>query len=239
MDLTIVVPTRNEKDSVGELINRTQRALDPTGMTFEILFVDDSDDATPEAVRDTRDAGRPVRLLHRAAGEREGGLAGAVRMGLDDADESQLLAVMDGDLQHPPEVLPELVDAARNADVVVASRFVAGGGSTAGLSGPARRFVSQATRSAARAAIPQARPVRDPLSGCFLVRGDVVRGVGLRAGGFKILLEILARGRWSNVAEVPIRMAPRAHGQSNAGWQEGVAYARQLVGLRREARLRR
>ncbi len=236
MDLTVVVPTRNEVSAVQELTARTQSALGPAGVDYEILFVDDSDDATPQEVMRHRDAGEPVRLIHREPGDRDGGLATAVQAGFEDARESQLLAVMDGDLQHPPEVLPHLVDAAyQGADVVVASRFVDGGGESAGLAGPLRRFVSQATRGAARAALPDARPVKDPLSGCFLVRREVVADVPLEAKGFKILLEILARGRWSQVAEVPMRMSTRAHGQSNAGWREGIDYAQQLIRLRRDS----
>jgi dolichol-phosphate mannosyltransferase len=232
MDLTVVVPTRNEAATVDELADRTTRALDETGLSFEILFVDDSDDGTPSAVQRARRRGLPLRLLHRPAAERHDGLAGAVRAGFDDANGSTLLAVIDGDLQHPPEVLPRLVAAVQQgADVAVGSRFVDGGGDVAGLDGRGRRVISRATRESARLTLRRVRPVRDPLSGCFLVRRDVVATAGLQTSGFKILLEILVRGRWSRVAEVPIRMAPREIGHSKAGLREGIRYVLLLARL--------
>lgn len=232
MDLTVVVPTRNESANVAELAERATRALIPAGIAFEILFVDDSDDDTPARVLDAKGRGLPVRLLHRPVGSRRNGLAGAVTAGFDDAADSRMLAVIDGDLQHPPEVLPRLVDAVHGgADVVVGSRFVDGGGDVSGLDGPSRRMISRVTRNAARLTLRRARRVRDPLSGCFLVRRDVVSGAPIQTNGFKILLEILVRGRWNRVAEVPMRMAPRPAGDSKAGVREGIRYLRLLARL--------
>jgi dolichol-phosphate mannosyltransferase len=232
MDLTVVVPTRNEAANVDELADRAARCLDATGISFEILFVDDSDDDTPAKVRSAQARGLPLRLLHRPVGERSDGLAGAVRAGFDRSDDSAMLAVMDGDLQHPPEILSRLVNAMHDgADVAVASRFVSGGGDVAGLDGPLRRMVSRTTRIAARLTLRRVRPVHDPLSGCFMLRREVVTAGSLQTSGFKILLEILARGRWSRVVEVPIRMQPRGLGTSKADLREGVRYARLLARL--------
>ena len=197
-----------------------------------MLVVDDSDDDTPKRVRRAAEAGAPVRLCHRDVDERDGGLAGAVRRGIELSADSSAFAVMDGDLQHPPELLPDLVDAVQgDADVAVASRYVPGGGDIAGLDGRGRRWTSRAARNAARLLLARARRVEDPMSGFFAVRRDVVDGAPLRASGFKILLEILVLGRWARVAEVPLRMDARAAGDSKAGLREGLAYAAQLVRL--------
>jgi dolichol-phosphate mannosyltransferase len=243
MELTVIVPTRNESETIEELVDRVDETMRPLDLDYEVLVVDDSDDDTPERVRRVAHGGAPVRLCHRLPHERENGLAGAVQRGMDIASDSQAIAVMDGDLQHPPELLPELVDAVRrDADVAVASRYVDEGGSVAGLDGRGRRLTSRAARLAARLLLGRARGVEDPLSGFFAVRRDVVAGAPLQARGFKILLEILVLGRWARAVEVPLRMEPRAGGESKAGAKEGLAYAGQLVRLLRASlslRLRR
>ena len=135
--VTVIVPTYNERDNVAELVARTARAL--SDRDAEILFVDDSTDGTAlEVERVAADAPPlPVRVIHRD--DNSGGLGGAVVVGLR-AAESDVCIVMDGDLQHPPELLPVLLDrhADGDADVVAASRYV-GGGDTSGL-GTAMRF---------------------------------------------------------------------------------------------------
>jgi dolichol-phosphate mannosyltransferase len=234
MELTVIVPTRNESATIEELVDRVDETMRPLGLDYELLVVDDSDDDTPARVERVANDGAPVRLCHRAPDEREDGLAGAVRRGIDLAAGSRTIAVMDGDLQHPPELLPELVDAVKDdADLAVASRYVATGGGVAGLDGRGRRLTSRAARAAARLLLGRARSVEDPLSGFFAVRRDVVEGAPLQARGFKILLEILVLGRWRRAVEVPLRMQPRAGGESKAGMREGMAYAGQLARLLR------
>ncbi len=129
MDISVIVPTFNEGPNVAELVRRTTDAL--LGRDVEIIFVDDSRDDTPDIIRAvaaTSDV--PVRLIHRD--EPVGGLGGAVVEGIK-AAVSDFCVVMDGDLQHPPEVIAELLARAEmgDADVVVASRYIAGGTSTA------------------------------------------------------------------------------------------------------------
>ena len=232
MDLTVIVPTRNERETIEELVDRVDESMRPLDVDYEVLVVDDSDDDTPERVRRAAHAGAPVRLCHRPPDERDDGLAGAVQRGIDLSSGSRAIAVMDGDLQHPPELLPDLVEAVRgSADVAVASRYVEEGGSVAGLDGRGRRLTSRAARAAARLLLGRARSVEDPLSGFFAVRRDVVAGAPLRASGFKILLEILVLGRWRRAVEVPLHMGPRAGGESKAGMREGLVYGAQLARL--------
>jgi dolichol-phosphate mannosyltransferase len=242
MELTVIVPTRNESETIEELVDRVDETIRPLDLDYEILVVDDSDDDTPERVERVAGEGAPVRLCHREPHERDDGLAGAVQLGIG-ASDSRSIAVMDADLQHPPELLPALVDAVRrDADVAVASRYVEEGGSVAGLESSGRRMTSRAARFAARLLLGRARGVEDPLSGFFAVRRDVVADAPLRARGFKILLEILVLGRWVRAVEVPLHMDARAAGESKAGAKEGFAYAAQLVRLLRASlspRLRR
>src|SRR5215211_1521745 len=117
--LMILVPTRNEADNVEPLLGRLSACVESRTV---VLFVDDSDDETPAVIRAARErqfGSLDVQLLHRPVGVRGGGLGGAVLAGLAQTD-TPWVCVMDGDLQHPPEVVPRLLLAARtaNADLV-------------------------------------------------------------------------------------------------------------------------
>ncbi|WP_432824896.1 glycosyltransferase [Dactylosporangium sp. CA-092794] len=243
-EVTIVVPTRNEADNVRPLVARLQTVLHDTA--FEVVFVDDSDDTTPEEIRGVGD--ERVRLLHRPRGERTAGLGGAVVAGIA-AARAPWVVVMDGDLQHPPETLPAIlertgvrprraddqestVEIRGGADAVVATRY-AGQGRADGLGGAWRRLVSRASGTVARLVFPRrlAR-VSDPMSGFFAVRRAALAGAALRPVGYKILLEILVRARMQRVEEVPYTFRPRAAGDSKASLREGLRFLRHLAGLR-------
>lgn len=230
--LTVIVPTRNESGNVAPLIARLGEAL--AGIDAEVLFVDDSSDTTPEQVRSTAvTASLPVRLLHRAAKERVGGLGGAVLAGLRSA-HSDWAVVMDGDLQHPPEVVPDLLRAGQQsgADLVVASRYV-GAGSAGGLSTATRERVSGGANALARAVFPRRlADCTDPMSGFFAIRRGSVSLDRLQPHGFKILLETIARSPRLKVAEVPFSFQERHTGESKASLAEGLIFVRKLASLR-------
>jgi dolichol-phosphate mannosyltransferase len=231
-DVSVLVPTRNEAPNVEPLLRRLDVAL--RGVTAEVIFVDDSDDETPATIERAGAGVRPdVRVHHRPAGERPGGLGGAVTEGLRlcRADHA---VVIDGDLQHPPERIPDLLAAAREqaADFVVGSRYVAGG-SAPGLSSLPRRLVSSSCNLLSRLLFPRRlRGVTDVMSGFFLVRVGVVDTVGLRPDGYKILLELLVRTGRPQVAEVGYVFGERHAGASNASVSEGLRFARRLFSLR-------
>ncbi|GAA1732125.1 glycosyltransferase [Isoptericola hypogeus] len=233
MDVTVVVPTYNEGPNVAELVTRLAAALDgdvvPGGA--EVLFVDDSTDDTPAVIADVAArSALPVRVIHRA--RPDGGLSGAVVAGLE-AAAGERVVVMDGDLQHPPEMVPLLLTTAREtgADVVVASRYT-GRGDAGGLDGPWRRWVSKASGLLARSMFPvKLRDVSDPMTGFFVLRPGAVDVAALRPRGFKILLEVLARQRL-RVAEVPFVFGERFAGRSKATVANGLRYVQQLTLLR-------
>jgi dolichol-phosphate mannosyltransferase len=233
--LTVVVPTYNERDNMAPLIARLDAAL--AGVPARVLVVDDSDDGTAEVVRAlAASAMIEVGVLHRGPGERIGGLGGAVAAGLRAAD-TDYVVVLDGDLQHPPEVVPQLLNQAleADADVVVASRYIPGG-SGEGLAGLRRRLVSQGATALAKVAFPmRLRGCSDPMSGFFLVRREAVDPDALRPDGFKILLEILGRHRRLRLAEVPFTFGERHAGDSKAHLSQGLVYLRHLARLRMAA----
>ena len=231
MDTTILVPTYDERGNIGELVRRLGKVL-AGRPDVELLFVDDSSDGTPDAIRDAaRTSDLPVRLLHRAAEDRAGGLAGAVAAGLA-AARGRYVVVMDGDLQHPPELVPVLRDAADGVDIAVASRYC-GAGDSSGLSSSWRHAVSSGSTLLARSCFPRrvGRVCTDPMTGFFCVRRDAVELDRLRPRGFKILLEILARHDLA-VTEVPFVFGERHDGDSKASWRNGAEFLFQMAALR-------
>ncbi len=226
MKLSVIVPTFNEAGNIEPLIGAIDDAL--TGIEYEIVFADDSTDATTDIIRRASATNPRIRLSHRRSGR---GLASAVVAALPSAT-ADTLVVMDGDLQHPPAILPRLLDSLRDGvDLAVASRYAPGGWDS-GLSGPHRRLASKATRLVAYVLLPASKVTTDPLSGFFLFRRSVVKDAGLRPLGYKILLEILVRGHLDNVVDVPFAFERRRTEQSKAGLREAWNYLRQLWRLR-------
>jgi glycosyltransferase involved in cell wall biosynthesis len=227
-ELSLIIPTYNERDSVGPLLAAIRHAL--IEIDWEVLFVDDSTDGT-ELVIDTFAAVEErVHLLHRTVNR--GGLAGAVVDGLVQA-RGAYICVLDADLQHPPTRIPEMLRVARTrgAGVVIASRYLPGG-SSGGLDGPLRRFFSRALRSLSLAMFPRRLAgITDPLGGFFLLHRSVVEGVALRPIGYKILLEILVRCPWRSSAEIPYAFQRREYGTSKADFRQGLRFLRHLARL--------
>jgi cellulose synthase/poly-beta-1,6-N-acetylglucosamine synthase-like glycosyltransferase len=225
---TIVVPCRHEEGNVGPLLDRLRAALD--GQTYEVLFVDDSDDDA--TVRAIRAADPDALVLRRVGAQRWGGLAGAVIDGLRLARADRVV-VMDADLQHPPELVPDLLSILDGgAELVMASRYT-DGGDPGGLSGPVRRVISGVSTWLAKATFPiRLRGVTDPMTGFFGLRRSAVDAGALHSRGFKILLEILARYPQLRRAEVPLRFDKRLTGDSKGEARQGLEYLRQLPRLR-------
>ncbi|MBW9121142.1 glycosyltransferase [Microbacterium trichothecenolyticum] len=230
MQLSIVVPTYNEAPNIAELVRRVTAAVH-NRLDAEIIFVDDSTDATPEVIREVAaSASLPVRLIHRD--RPVGGLGGAVMEGFA-AAETDACLVMDADLQHPPEEIPELWHRYSRGDVdlVIASRY-AGGGTAGGLADRTRVMVSKGSTAVTRAMFPiRLKDVSDPMTGFFLIDRRTIDSEQMRPRGFKILLEILAR-RPMRVAEIPFDFADRHAGESKASVRQGLHFLTQLTALR-------
>ncbi len=226
--LSIVVPTYNEAGSVPILADRLHAALG--ARPWELIIVDDG---SPDGTADIA-AGLapriPVRVVRRAG---KAGLASAVVAGFE-ASSGDVLLVMDADLSHPPEVVPALADAIANgADLAVGSRYVSGGGV---MDWPLkRRVVSRIACLMGNALVP----VRDATSGFFALRRPVIDGVRLNPIGFKIGFEVIARGHYKRVVEVPYTFRDRELGSSKFGRREIVQYVVQLGQVARDKVLRR
>jgi dolichol-phosphate mannosyltransferase len=209
-ELTVVVPTFNERTNVPLLVARLQRTLD--GIAWEAIFVDDnSPDGTAAAVRALGEADARVRCIRRL-GRR--GLAGACLEGML-ASQARYVAVIDADLQHDETVLCAMLARLRtgDADLVVASRYV-GEGSAAGLAGRRASYSRWSTSLARRLLRVE---LSDPMSGFFMLRRSTIEELApaLSNQGFKLLLDIVASSRGAlRIAEVPYVFRERQHGES-------------------------
>lgn len=231
--LAVVIPTLNEAGNIPTLLGRLQTALDPTNINYELIVVDDdSTDGTADVVQQFAEKDPRVRVFVRK-GER--GLAGAVLHGWSHTGAT-LLGVIDADLQHPPEVLPELLnEIEKGSDIAIASRYAVREMDCVGNWNVARRLIS---RLGTLVTMPlQRRNVRvsDPLSGFFVVRRTAIDGVTLQPEGFKILLELLVKGRIQKAAEVPFQFATRQSGKSKADVRVALQYFSLLGKLSRHA----
>lgn len=236
--VTIVVPTFNESANVRQLLHQITESV-PGRLPCEVVFVDDSTDDTPDVIREAaQDCPFPVTVLHRE--EAVGGLGGAVVEGIR-AASSDWVVVMDGDCQHPPSLVPELVATGEraNAGLVVASRYIKGG-SRAGLAGSYRVAVSRGATWLTKSLFPRRlHGISDPMSGFFAIRRGAVTADVLQPLGYKILLELAVRSRPRTVTEVPFVFQERFAGESKSTAKEGMRFLRHLAGLRTRSPLAR
>ncbi|MCP4759068.1 MAG: glycosyltransferase family 2 protein [Planctomycetes bacterium] len=223
-DVTVIVPTYQEAESLPGLLDRLE-AVRAGGVALNVLIVDDDSQDGTEAVIAEMDRDW-VRLLTR---REDRGLSSAVLCGIQEAT-GEWCVVMDADLSHPPEVIPDFLAALRgDADFVVGSRYVPGGSTEDGWG--VLRWINS------KVATVMARPfttVRDPMSGflgfsrTLIDDSDVLDPVG-----YKIGLELIVKGECRHVEEVPIHFSTRRHGQSKLSLRVQLQYLNHIVRLAR------
>jgi dolichol-phosphate mannosyltransferase len=226
--LSIVVPTYNERDRLADLVEAVCGAYAAAGLDGELIIVDDNSPDGTGALADQLAERHRVQVIHRTG---KLGLGTAVVAGFD-AARAPVVGVIDADLSHPPHLLPRMLSIMERAaaDVVIASRYIPGGGTRNWPVG--RWFLSRLACVLAR----PLTPVSDATSGFFLIRRDLARGVTISAGGFKICLELLVRARPASVVEVPYVFEGRTAGESKMNLKEATGYLQQLRDLKRFTR---
>jgi dolichol-phosphate mannosyltransferase len=230
-ELTVIVPTRNEQDNVWGVYEALDRTLE--GIDWEVIFVDDdSQDGTLEAVCRLARLDRRVRCIQRI-GRR--GLASACVEGIL-ASSASYVAVMDADLQHDEQLLPQMLQTLKTEptiDAVVGSRYVEHG--SIGIWNRRRAWLSGIASRIARSILQV--PIADPMSGFFMVRREAFQGAVRRLSsvGFKILLDLLASSpRPLQVKEIPFHFRERHAGESKfdalIGWEYLMLLADKTIG---------
>jgi len=202
--LSLVIPTYNEKENLPKLVEGISKAC--KGMKIRIVVVDDnSPDGTGNVAESLKRKYKDFYILHRIGKK---GLGSAILDGFEKCS-GDIVGVIDADLSHPPKIIPKMIEALKDKDMVIASRYVKGGGTHESWS-PFRKLVS-------KSAILLIRPltdVKDPMSGFFLVKKSLINKTKLEPTSCKICLEILVKCKIKNFEEIPYTFINRKKGRS-------------------------
>ena len=223
-DISIILPVLNESENLIRAIPQLEKVIKETGCAYEIIIVDDESTDGTEEVLNNLSQNANVMVLDR---HWKLGLSSAVVDGFNFARGS-VLGVLDADLSHDISIIPDLISTLNNSDIkmVIGSRYIKGGGvdNTWPLK---RRIVSRIASLMAR---PITR-VKDPLSGFFFFKKELLNGVKLRTTGFKICLEILIKANCERFKEIPYVFTDRKFGRSKLKTVVVLGYIVQLLDL--------
>lgn len=226
--ISVIIPTYNERDNLSELIPRICAAFEKIEEPAELLIMDDdSPDRTAQLAQKMAEEQCDTCRIRVLVRKQDKGLAKAVDAGFQ-AAEGDLYIVMDADLSHPPELIPQMVARIRaGADIAVASRYITDGGIE---NWPwIRRIVSRGACLLAR----PLTPIKDATSGFFALRKETLTAANYHPRGYKIGLELFARLPHKKIIEVPFVFRDRAYGESKLGGAVMLAYLVQLAALYR------
>ncbi|HLC56216.1 MAG TPA: glycosyltransferase family 2 protein [Candidatus Nanoarchaeia archaeon] len=223
MKLSLVIPTYNEKENIEKIVKRILEEFKENKINAEIIIVDDnSPDGTGKILKSLKEKHKNIKVINR---KEKTGLSSAVLEGWKISD-GEVLGVIDADLSHPPGKIKELFWAIESgeADFTVGSRYVKGG-KIEGWN-LKRKLMSKIATLLSRVYTK----VKDPMTGFFMIKREVIKNVDLNPKGFKILLEIIIKGKYNKVKEIPITFINRVEGESKAGVKEIICYLQNLVG---------
>ena len=223
--VSIVVPTYKEAENIPVLVKKIDEAL-AEKYKYEIVIVDDnSNDGIDKKVKQLQTEKYKVTLKIRT---NERGLSSAVIAGLK-ISKGDIFLVMDADLSHPPEKIPKMIDqiTQNNADFVIGSRFVKGGG--AAHFNWFRKLNAWGSKLLAR---PLTK-ASDPMAGFFAFPKHIIEDKydKLNPLGFKIGLEIIVKGAPKNLREIPIQFQERLYGESKLSLKEQLYYILHVLRL--------
>lgn len=222
MKLSVILPTYNEKKNLEILIGSLKTILER--IEHEIIIVDDnSPDKTGELADELAAGFNRIKVIHR---KQKKGLTSAIATGIVNS-EGDIICVMDSDLSHPPEKVFDLIKPIldEKADFVIGSRLIKGGSVEEWPMH--RKMISLIARMLA---LPLTK-VHDTMSGFFALRRGVLNFVKIKSRGYKICLEILVKGKYNNVKEIPYVFRNRTVGKSKLDFGEYINYLSDLVGL--------
>jgi dolichol-phosphate mannosyltransferase len=211
MFISLVIPTYNEAENIPTIIDKIFDILRHNSLDGEVIIVDDDSPDRTWEIAEKLTTKYNIKVLRRV---NKRGLSSAVIDGFSVA-KGDIIGVMDADLSHPPEKIPELLQPiiSNKSDIAIGSRYIDGAQIE---SWPLGRKISSRIASLAVRGLTR---VRDPMSGFFFFRKGVIEGIELSPKGFKIGLQIIVKGKYSNTTEVPINFRDRKHGHSKLGFR--------------------
>lgn len=229
--LSIVIPTYNESTNIVKILDSLDTSI-PSEMNAEVIVIDDNSpdgtyDRVQEYVKKPKLNGMSIQLIKR---DNKKGLSSAIVTGIQHAT-GDTVVVMDSDLSHPPQTIPKMIEElhSNDCDIVVASRYVKGG-STSGWPFK-RKLVSKGATKIAQHGL--GIKIKDPMSGFFAFKRNIVNNIKFDAIGYKILLEILVKAKGVKVKEIPYTFINRTSGSSKLTLSEGMDYLKSIWNLYR------
>jgi dolichol-phosphate mannosyltransferase len=226
MKVSIVIPTYKEKDNIPELFDRIFKVLNNNKIDGEIIVVDDnSQDGTNEIVNKYMKS-KPVKLLLR---KEKRGYTSACIDGFKIAT-GEVILLMNADLQHPPEKIPDLINAIKKgADIAIGSRYVKDG--SLGELSIGRKIVSKGASALTNIILNEIKDIKDKESGFFAFKREVIKDIELKPIGFRILLEILVLGNYNKADEIGFEFGKYSAGENKLGIGIGYSYISHLIRL--------
>jgi len=229
--VSIILPTYNESQNIIQILKSIEENL-PKNLLAQTIIVDDnSPDGTGKIVDDylhlKKIANNTIDVIHRTT---KSGLASAILKGIQNA-KGDIIVVMDSDFSHPPQIIPKMLDSLKkyHSDIVIASRYVTGGSIEHWTF--KRKLMSKVATKIAKLSLGVT--AKDPMSGFFLFRKNLLRDLNFDAIGYKILLEILVKTKGAKISEVPYTFSNRKFGSSKLGADTIIDYLKSVFKLYR------
>ena len=233
--ISIIIPTYNESENIIKILHSIGEILPKNIPTQAIVVDDNSPDGTGKLVDDylknvKKIADYTIEIIHRKAKD---GLGSAILKGIQQA-KGDTIVVMDSDFSHPPQIIPKLIESIKKYqyDIAVASRYI-NGGKIQGWSFK-RKFMSKFATLIAKKGL--GIDTKDPMSGFFAFKRNIIKGLNIDAIGYKILLEILVKTRDANIKEIPYTFQDRELGASKLTTKTIIDYCRSVWKLYRHGK---
>jgi len=230
--ISIIIPTYNESENIIKILHSIGEILPKNIPTQAIVVDDNSPDGTGKIVEDylknvKKIADYTIEIIHRKA---KNGLGSAILKGIQQA-KGDTIVVMDSDFSHPPQIIPKLIESIKKYqyDIAVASRYIKGG-KIQGWS-LKRKIMSKFATLIAKKGL--GIDTKDPMSGFFAFKRNIIKGLNIDAIGYKILLEILVKTRDVNIKEIPYTFQDRELGSSKLSIKTIFDYYRSVWKLYR------
>ncbi len=219
LKVSIIIPTYNEAKNLPLLIKEVFDNIDKGKVDLELIVVDDNSPDNTGAVAEEFSKRYPIKVVHRA---RKMGLGSAVQDGFKLSDR-EYLGVMDGDLSHDPKILNDLILSLTDYDISIGSRFEVE--NSTHQWNRRRKFIAYSGAWLAR----RLTGVKDPLSGYFFIKRKVIDNIKLKTVGYKILLEILVKGKYHKIEELPYTFRMRKYSTSKLNSAEFLLFLKQIA----------